>query len=217
MEVCTLELEAGPDSQHAGPRQPHAPSCPTSCDPVTSGLCSATVAETDRPLHARARLLIWLAEFDESWRDEPSAGAAPERVFFDGRLSRRVIHPSIWTPRCQSDAQPTPQPRQNHVGSSLSCSSSAGSRARRGAAEKRHASRRTSRSYSHTDTVSRVRLRARRQSLHAPPARAARCRPRPGSLGSAVAARTRRRSAVHPASPRHRPPDLRRLRRDSAW
>ena len=66
MEVCSLELEDGPDSQHAGPRRPRARILSTSCDPVTSGLCSATVAATDRSLHVRGRLLIWLAEFGDS-------------------------------------------------------------------------------------------------------------------------------------------------------
>ena len=41
-----------------------------------------------------------------------------------------VIRAPIWTPRCHSDAQPTPRPRRNAVGSSLSRASATGSRAR---------------------------------------------------------------------------------------
>ena len=74
----------------------------------------------------------------------------------------------------------------------LVITSAAGSRARRDTAETRTRLV-TDLALALTDTSSRVRLRARLWSVRAPPARAARCRPRPSSPSGTVAARPRRR------------------------
>ena len=74
-------------------------------------------------------------------------------MFFEVVSRDAVIRAPIWTPRCQSDAQPTPRPRRNAVGSSLSRASATGSRARRD--DQATASLAANLALALTDTISR--------------------------------------------------------------